>query len=116
MYKVTPSAPFCLAPAAPAHAGDCAIFDASALLYQPALRAAIIQEQVALLATRLAMARWTSGNTVALPEYSEATPPFRAAFYAREQAHLFAWIARGGVWEDGAAPAHTDAASSSDLE
>ena len=96
MFKVTPTAP--------ANVDNCAIFDASALLYQPALRAAVIQEQVALLATRLAMARWTSGNTVAFPEDNEDAPPVRAAFYKREQENFFAWIARGGVWEADAAP------------
>lgn len=116
MYKVLPSAPYSHAPIDPAHVGDCAIFDASALLYQPALRAAIIEEQVALLTTRLALARWTSGNAVALPANSAATPPFRAAFYAREQDNFFAWIARGGVWEADAAPAPADAESSSDLQ
>ncbi|WP_332878323.1 hypothetical protein [Massilia sp. S19_KUP03_FR1] len=116
MYKVSPSAPSSHAPSPPSHAGNCAIFDARTLLYQPALRAVIIQEQVALLATRLAMARWTSANTVALPENGADAPPFRAAFYARQQDHFFAWIARGGVWDDDAAPAHTDAPSSSDLD
>ena len=108
MFKVTPTAP--------ANVDNCAIFDASALLYQPALRAAVIQEQVALLATRLAMARWISGNTVAFPEHNEDAPPFRAAFYAREQEHFFAWIERGGVWEADAEPASVDAESSSDAQ
>lgn len=108
MYKVTLTAP--------ANVDNCAIFDASALLYKPALRAAVIQEQKALLATRLAMARWTSGNTVAFPEDNEDAPPCRAAFYAREQEHFFAWIERGGVWEADTAPASADTESSSDAQ
>jgi len=116
MYKVKPSLPCSPAHTAPAHPGHCAMLDASALLYQPALRAAVVQEQLALLATRLAVARWTSGNSSALPEQRDAAPPFRAAFYAREQDHFFAWIARGGVWEDGAAQECADAASSSDCQ
>jgi hypothetical protein len=101
---------------APANVDTCAIFDASALLYRPALRAAVVQEQKALLATRLAMARWTSGNTIAFPDDNEDAPPVRAAFYAREQENFFAWIERGGVWAADAEPANADAASSSDAQ
>src|SRR4051812_45057811 len=99
MYKVTPPVPFFNAPISPSHLADCTIVDASSLLYQPALRAAVAQEQVALLATRLAVARWTSGNAAPVPARGHDAPPFRAAFYARAQADFFAWIEHGGVWE-----------------
>jgi hypothetical protein len=102
MYKVTPPVPFFHAPSAPCHHAGCTIVDASSLLYQPALRAAVAQEQVALLATRLAVARWTSGNAAPVPPQGHDAPPFRAAFYARAQADFFAWIEKGGVWEDAA--------------
>jgi len=101
MHNVTPPVPFFNASSAPSHVGNCAIVDASALLYQPALRAAVAQEQVALLATRLAVARWTSGNDAPFLPKGHADEPFRAAFYARAQEDFFAWIARGGVWEPG---------------
>ena len=100
MYKVTPPVPFFHAPSAPCHHAGCAIVDASSLLYQPALRAAVAQEQVALLAIRLAVARWTSGNAAPVPPQSHDAPPFRAAFYARAQADFFAWIEKGGVWQE----------------
>jgi hypothetical protein len=105
MEKFTPAAPFSNVTSV----GNCAIFDASALLYQPALRAAVIQEQVALLATRLAVARWTSGQAAPRVDQPDNPPPYRAAFYARAQDEFFAWIERGGVWEgEGAAtPAPT---------
>jgi len=77
---------------------NCNIVDARALLYQPSLRAAVVGEQVALLATRLAMARWTSGNTAPFPPSGHEVQPFRAAFYAQAQDQFFAWIERGGVW------------------
>ena len=99
MYNVTPPVPFSHSPSAPSNVNNCAIVDASALLYQPAVRAAVVQEQVALLATRLAVARWTSGNDSPFPPQGHAEQPFRAAFYARAQDDFFAWIARGGVWE-----------------
>ena len=98
MYKATPSALFQSAPSAPTDVHSCTIVDASSLLYQPALRAAMVEEQVALLATRLAVARWTSGNAAPFPANGHEAPPFRAAFYARAQDHFFAWIERGGVW------------------
>jgi hypothetical protein len=116
MYKVTPSAPLSQAPTAAAHTGNCGMLDASTLLYQPALRRTVIQEQLALLATRLAVARWTSGNIVAPRADGDAAPPFRAAFYAREQDNFFAWIARGGVWDDDAAPVPADTESTSDFQ
>ena len=98
MYKVTPAAPISSTTPAPTDVHSCAIVDASSLLYQPALRAAVIQEQVALLATRLAVARWTSGNAAPVAVRSHDAGPFRAAFYARAQDNFFAWIERGGVW------------------
>jgi hypothetical protein len=100
--NVTPPAPFLPRHNAPAHVDDCAILDASVLLYQPAVRAAIVQEQAAMLATRLAVARWTSGHDAPLTspaQHEHGEPPSRAAFYARAQEDFFAWIARGGVWE-----------------
>lgn len=102
MYNVTPPAPLSSLPTAPAQVDTCAIFDASALLYRPALRAAVVQEQAALLTTRLAMARWTSGHNEPLAQ-GTAAQPFRAAFYARAQDAFFAWIERGGMWEADAA-------------
>lgn len=98
MYKVTPAALFSHAPKAPANADTCAIVDASTLLYRPALRAAVIQEQLALLAARLAIARWASAHPAPLPEPEPDAQAFRAAFYARAQDDFFAWIERGGVW------------------
>jgi len=99
MYKVTPPASLFTAQCAPADVTNCAIVDASSLLYQPALRTAVVQEQVALLATRLAVARWTSGTAAPVPAQGHDAPPFRAAFYAQAQADFFAWIEHGGVWE-----------------
>jgi hypothetical protein len=99
MYNVPPPAPFSNGPTAPSNVHSCAIVDASSLLYQPALRAAVVQEQVALLATRLAVARWTSGNAAPFPPAGHDVQPFRAAFYARAQQDFFAWIERGGMWE-----------------
>lgn len=116
MYKVTPSAPLRPAPSAAAHLGNCGMLDASTLLDPPALRTIVIQEQLALLATRLAVARWTSGNFVAPRAHGDAALPFRAAFYAREQDNFIAWIARGGVWKDGTAPVCADAESASDFQ
>ena len=116
MYKVTPSAPMSEATSAAAHACNCGMLDASTLLDQPALRTTVIQEQLALLATRLAVARWTSGNIVAPRADDDAAPLFRATFYAREQDNFSAWIARGGVSEDDAAPVRADAASASDFQ
>jgi hypothetical protein len=105
--NVTPPVPFPHLHTVPAHVGDCTIFDASVLLYQPAVRAAIASEQSAMLETRLAVARWTSGHDVPLTphaQHAHGEPPHRAAFYVRAQEEFFAWIARGGVWEaDGAA-------------
>ena len=98
MYNVTPASPIASTASAPADVHSCAIVDASSLLYQPALRAAVIQEQVALLATRLAVARWTSGNAAPVAVRSHDAGPFRAAFYARAQDHFFAWIEQGGMW------------------
>jgi hypothetical protein len=98
MYKATPSALFPNVPSAPTNVHNCTIVDASALLYQPCLRAAVVEEQVALLATRLAMARWTCGNAAPLPPNGHDEQPYRAAFYARAQDQFFAWIERGGVW------------------
>jgi hypothetical protein len=98
MYNVPPPAPFSSGPTAPANVHSCAIVDASSLLYQPALRAAVVQEQVALLATRLAVARWTSGTAAPAPSSGQDAQPFRAAFYARAQQDFFAWIERGGMW------------------
>jgi len=98
MFKATPSLLFPGTPSAPTDGHNCTIVDASSLLYQPALHAAVIQEQVAQLATRLAMARWTSGNAAPFPEHGHAAPPFRAAFYTRAQENFFAWIERGGMW------------------
>jgi len=98
MHKATPSALFPNAPSAPTNVHTCTIVDASSLLYQPAQRAAIVEEQVALLATRLAVARWTSGNTAPFPPAGHEGQPFRAAFYARAQDQFFAWIEQGGVW------------------
>lgn len=97
MFNVTPPLPH--VPSTPADVHSCAIVDASALLYQPALRAAVVQEQVAKLATRLAVARWTSGNATPFPPAGHDVQPFRAAFYARAQQDFFAWIERGGMWE-----------------
>lgn len=110
--NVTPPVPFPHLHIVPAHVGDCTIVDASVLLYQPAVRAAIASEQSAMLETRLAVARWTSGHDAPLTpqaQHAHGEPPHRAAFYARAQEDFFAWIARGGVWEaDGAAaPAMT---------
>lgn len=112
--NVTPPTPFYPA-TAPADVCACSIVDASVLLYQPALRAAVAQEQAALLTTRLAMARWTTGLDFPAISHSQDAQPFRAAFYARAQEDFFAWIARGGVWEpdDMAAPA-ADAQPASD--
>ena len=98
MYKVTPPALLFNARTAPADADTCAIFDASTLLYQPALRAAVIQEQVALLAARLAIARWASAHAAPFAQPESGKQPYRAAFYARAQDDFFAWIERGGVW------------------
>lgn len=97
MYNVTPPVPHL--PAMPGNVQTCPVFDASTLLYQPAVRAAVVQEQVAKLATRLAVARWTSGSASPAPAEGHAGQPFRAAFYARAQQEFFAWIERGGVWE-----------------
>jgi hypothetical protein len=108
MYKVTPPALLSNAPTAPANADTCAIVDASTLLYQPALRAAVIQEQVALLAARLAIARWTSAHAAPFPEPEPGAQPFRAAFYARAQDDFFAWIERGGMWAPEAADGAVD--------
>ena len=109
--NVTPPAPFPHQHNVPAHVDDCAILDASVLLYQPAVRTAIVEEQAAMLATRLAVARWTSGHDVPFTpqaQQAQGEAPCRAAFYARAQEDFFAWIARGGVWEpDCAAPPAT---------
>jgi hypothetical protein len=67
MYNVPPPAPLSSVSTTPANVHNCTIVDASSLLYQPALRAAVVQEQVALLTARLAMARWTSGNAAPFP-------------------------------------------------
>lgn len=99
MYNVPPPAPRSSVPTAPSNVHNCAIVDAASLLYQPALRAAVVQEQMALLAARLAMARWTSGNTSPFPAAGQNGQPFRAAFYAQAQQEFFAWIERGGMWE-----------------
>jgi hypothetical protein len=106
--NVTPPAPFPHLHHVPAHVDDCPIFDASVLLYQPAVRAVIATEQAAMLETRLAVARWTSGHDVPLTpqeQHAHGEPPRRAAFYARAQEDFFAWIARGGVWESDSAAA-----------
>jgi hypothetical protein len=87
-----------LFPGVPTDLHNCTIVDARALLYQPSVRAAVVEEQVALLATRLAMARWTSGNAAPFPPDGHAVQPFRAAFFAQAQDQFFAWIERGGVW------------------
>lgn len=116
MYKVTPSAPLSQAPTAAAHTGNCGMFDASTLLCQPPVRHTVIQEQLALLTTRLAVARWTSGNIDARRADGDTAPPARAAFYAREQDNFFAWIARGGVWEADTAAVRADAESASDFQ
>lgn len=119
MYKVTPSASSIHFLRAAAKAGSCVMVDASTLPYRNALRAAIVQEQLALLETRLAVARWVNGSSVAaaLPNavVPDAAPPCRAAFYAREQDRFFAWIERGGMWDSDPAPENIDAASSTDL-
>ena len=99
MDKFTPVAPCLIAHNGPDANGNCTIIDARSLLYQPALRAAVVREQVAMLATRLAMARWTGGNAVPTPVCDSVAPPYRSAFYARAQADFFAWIERGGMWE-----------------
>jgi hypothetical protein len=99
MYNVPPPAPLSSVSTTPANVHNCTIVDASSLLYQPALRAAVVQEQVALLTARLAMARWTSGNAAPFPPAGHEAQPFRAAFYARAQQAFFAWIERGGMWE-----------------
>ena len=107
MYKATPSALFTSAPSAPTDVHSCTIVDAGSLLYQPAVRAAVVQEQVALLTTRLALARWTSGSASPRPSDPQEEP-FRAAFYARAQHEFLAWIARGGVWENNIVTGSTD--------
>lgn len=99
MSNVTPPVSPSNAPSARSNVHNCSIVDATALLYQPAVRAAVMHEQAALLATRLALARWSSGNDSPVPLRNHAAQPFRAAFYARAQEDFFAWIARGGVWE-----------------
>jgi hypothetical protein len=100
MEKFTPVAPYLIAHNGPDANGNCTIIDARSLLYQPALRAAVVREQVAMLATRLAMARWTGGNVVPTPTCEHVAPPYRAAFYARTQEDFFAWIERGGMWDN----------------
>lgn len=100
MDKFTPTAPYLIAHNGPDANGNCTtIVDASALLYQPAVRAAVQREQAAILATRLALARWTSAIAAPTPAHDHGTSPHRAAFYARAQDDFFAWIGRGGLWE-----------------
>ncbi|MDQ2820253.1 MAG: hypothetical protein M3Y65_07650 [Pseudomonadota bacterium] len=99
MEKFTPAAPYLTAHNGPDGNNNCTIVDASALLYQAALRAAVVREQVAMLATRLAMARWTARNLAPAGQADYLAPPCRAAFYARAQEDFFSWIERGGVWE-----------------
>ena len=99
MDKFTPAAPYLIAHNGPDANGNCTMIDASSLLYRPALRAAVVREQVAMLATRLAMARWTGGNVMPTPSSENVLPPYRAAFYARAQEDFFAWIECGGMWD-----------------
>jgi hypothetical protein len=104
MDKFMPAASLLTKHDCQSNAANCTIVDASSLLYQPALRAAIVREQVALLATRLAVARWTSGSADLSATHADNAPTGRAAFYARAQEAFFGWIERGGVWEGHGTP------------
>jgi hypothetical protein len=57
-------------------------------------RTMIAREQSALFPTRLAMARWASGDL--LPLHGNASQPLRAAYYAQAQRDFQAWLDRGG--------------------
>lgn len=92
MLNIKPPAPFHVA-------ADSTIVDARTLLYRPADRTMVIQEQVALFAARQALARWRSGADEPIPGPSSHGLPYRAAWFDRAQRDFVSWIERGGVWE-----------------
>ena len=77
----------------------------------------LAQEQAAMHAARLGIARWMSGNTMAQLEIAAVLmPTSQVRWHAQAQKDFQAWLASGGFAVDAAATPAARKAPGSDLE
>ena len=63
-------------------------------------------EQLAMHRTKVALARWTSGNTYAEMEVEKALrPTSQTQWYSKAHANFISWLATGGFAAETACPA-----------